>query len=211
MINQCSRACFGDGSEWGINHQLRLVAPARRPCTNTLIGADFVGGSPAHFILGDNIFYGHGSAKCSNKPISVPKARAARLSSLQSEPAKRGRDGCEISGSSRGEARRPKDQLCCDRTLLLRRYRCRKGTLTAPSAANWKSRISTDCTWTMACCRCNLWGVDSHGLTPELTLRSSTQEVCADHRRAARSENLLSLKRLHGAYATSMTRAVPSR
>ena len=54
------RRLLGDGAGWGIN---LTYAPQPRPeglAQAFIIGRDFLGGSPACLVLGDNIFYGHG-------------------------------------------------------------------------------------------------------------------------------------------------------
>ncbi|HHH36338.1 MAG TPA: glucose-1-phosphate thymidylyltransferase [Gammaproteobacteria bacterium] len=55
---------LGDGSQWGMD-----FAYAEQPQPNGLaeaflIGADFIGPDPVTLVLGDNIFYGHGLARC---------------------------------------------------------------------------------------------------------------------------------------------------
>jgi glucose-1-phosphate thymidylyltransferase len=64
------RDLLGDGSQWGLSIE---YAPQPRPegiAQAFLIGADFVGRSPASLILGDNIFFG--------QDLSVVLQRVAR-------------------------------------------------------------------------------------------------------------------------------------
>jgi len=50
---------LGDGREWGINLQYAVQPSPDGLAQAFLIGENFLDGSPATLVLGDNIFYGH--------------------------------------------------------------------------------------------------------------------------------------------------------
>ena len=51
---------LGDGSRWGINISYTVQPSPDGLAQAFLLGADFIGNSPASLVLGDNIFYGGG-------------------------------------------------------------------------------------------------------------------------------------------------------
>lgn len=51
---------LADGSQWGLNIKYAVQPKPEGLAQAFLIGADFVGNSPATLILGDNIYYGEG-------------------------------------------------------------------------------------------------------------------------------------------------------
>jgi glucose-1-phosphate thymidylyltransferase len=51
---------LGDGSRWGINISYTVQPSPDGLAQAFILGADFIGNSPASLVLGDNIFYGGG-------------------------------------------------------------------------------------------------------------------------------------------------------
>ncbi len=51
---------LGDGSQWGINISYTVQPSPDGLAQAFILGADFIGSSPASLVLGDNIFYGGG-------------------------------------------------------------------------------------------------------------------------------------------------------
>ena len=51
---------LGDGSNWGINISYAVQPSPDGLAQAFILGADFIGNSPASLVLGDNIFYGGG-------------------------------------------------------------------------------------------------------------------------------------------------------
>ena len=54
---------MGDGSQWGVNISYTVQPSPDGLAQAFILGADFIGNSPASLVLGDNIFYGGGFTK----------------------------------------------------------------------------------------------------------------------------------------------------
>jgi glucose-1-phosphate thymidylyltransferase len=66
------QALLGDGSQWGMEIEYAVQPSPDGLAQAYIIGADFVGNSPSALILGDNIYYGHGSTELFKSAISRP-------------------------------------------------------------------------------------------------------------------------------------------
>ena len=63
-------ALLGDGSQWGMAISYAVQPSPDGLAQAYIIGADFVGDGPSALILGDNIFYGHGSTDMFNNAVA---------------------------------------------------------------------------------------------------------------------------------------------
>jgi glucose-1-phosphate thymidylyltransferase len=66
------QALLGDGSLWGMEIQYAVQPSPDGLAQAYIIGAEFVGDSPSALILGDNIFFGHGSTDLFKNAIARP-------------------------------------------------------------------------------------------------------------------------------------------
>lgn len=61
---------LGDGSQWGISIQFKIQDKPNGIAQAFILGEEFIGNDDVMFILGDNIFYGHGLPSLIKKAIS---------------------------------------------------------------------------------------------------------------------------------------------
>ncbi len=62
---------FGDGSQLGLNFSYAVQDKPRGLADAFLVGEEFLNGSPACLVLGDNIFYGHGFTKMLKESMKI--------------------------------------------------------------------------------------------------------------------------------------------
>ena len=63
-------ALLGDGGQWGMEISYAVQPSPDGLAQAYVIGADFVGQEPSALILGDNIFYGHGSTDLFKRAVA---------------------------------------------------------------------------------------------------------------------------------------------
>ncbi|GAA6135054.1 glucose-1-phosphate thymidylyltransferase RfbA [Oceaniserpentilla sp. 4NH20-0058] len=61
--NEAFKALLGDGSDWGISIEYAIQASPDGLAQAFIIAEEFLSGSPACLILGDNLFFGHNMSK----------------------------------------------------------------------------------------------------------------------------------------------------
>jgi len=66
------QSLLGDGSQWGMAIEFAVQPSPDGLAQAYIIGADFVRGGPSALILGDNIFYGHGTTELFSSAIARP-------------------------------------------------------------------------------------------------------------------------------------------
>ena len=93
------RQLLGDGSQWGLSLSYAEQAKPEGIAQALTIAEDFLSGSPATLILGDNIFFGHGLSDLLLRASARPKG-ATVFGYLVQDPERYG----VVSFNSQGQA-----------------------------------------------------------------------------------------------------------
>ena len=156
-----------------------------------LIGADFLNGSPACLILGDNLFYGHDlSEALGTFGCAEPKERPFSAIAWRTRPRTGSWSLTPMAACSRWRKSPPlpRSDYAVPGLYFLRQPGGRTGAAAAARApgANWKSPISTDFTSNGAVCTSNALAVARHGWIPARTIHFSRRPTSSRRSRPGR-------------------------
>lgn len=177
------RMLFGDGSRWGMSISYAVQPSPDGLAQAFIIGAEFLNGSPATLVLGDNIFFGAGLEKL----LLSAKARKHGATVFTYEVDDPHRYGIvELDGSGRPiqiieKPTVPKSNLAVTGLYFYDESVVERARTIKPSpAANMRSLTSTSFILQMANCILSACLAAMRGLTlAHMTACSKRRNLCA--------------------------------